>query len=222
MRRVTPPRVSTTKPLESASAARREADACNASVPGTLRRAGTLSEIPWPVELGCRLTFQLPAPPPASASCTRRVADWPRRRKPNEKLVGSAKTSGSSARGSQIIPPPSRVGSTSPEWPVTGFPVSASADLTSATDQLGCRCSSSAAAPATWGEAMLVPSNSRQVPRWRGTDERIETPGAVTSGFRLSEYGVGPEDEKIAIAPRLVAAPTVIAREAEPGESIVP
>ena len=43
---------------------------------------------------------------------------------------------------------------------------------------------------------MLVPLSVVQVPSRRGTDERIATPGAVTSGFSWSEIGVGPPDEK--------------------------
>ena len=41
---------------------------------------------------------------------------------------------------------------------VTAVPVETSADRTSAGVQFGCRCSNTAAAPATCGAAMLVPS----------------------------------------------------------------
>ena len=44
------------------------------------------------------------------------------------------------------------------------------------------------------------------------------TPGAATSGFISSETGVGPADEKSAIALRDVTAATVIASGALPGE----
>src|SRR5215208_3964673 len=96
-----------------------------------------------------------------------------------------------------------------------------SADLTCATVQVGCACLSSAAAPATCGEAMLVPLNSAKP--FCGTEERTLTPGAVTSGLSSSEYGVGPIDEKLArtsterVRP-VVAAAAVIARGALPGE----
>ena len=51
---------------------------------------------------------------------------------------------------------------------------------------------------------MLVPSKKSQRPSCAGTEERIDTPGAETSGLSWSEYGVGPADEKPAIAPPLV------------------
>ena len=43
---------------------------------------------------------------------------------------------------------------------------------------------------------MLVPLNSAKP--FCGTEEMTLTPGAVTSGLRCSEYGVGPIDEKLA------------------------
>ena len=59
-----------------------------------------------------------------------------------------------------------------------------------------------------------------------GTDERIETPGALTSGFSRSESGVGPEALKSArplTAPLgLVTAATVIALSDVPGEDSEP
>ena len=67
---------------------------------------------------------------------------------------------------------------------------------------------------------MLVPDNTPQPP---GIDERMPTPGAATSGFKRSESGVGPDDEKSAITPAepllaVVTAPTVIAIAEEPGD----
>src|SRR3989442_12866166 len=64
------------------------------------------------------------------------------------------------------------------------------ADLICSGDQLGCSCISSAADPATWGVAMLVPwKNAKQgglaQPKL-GIDEYTLTPGAVTSGLILS------------------------------------
>src|SRR5918992_5737369 len=92
-----------------------------------------------------------------------------------------------------------------------GEAVSASADLTCATVQVGCRWVSSAAAPATWGAAMLVPEKPAHVPLRAGTEERIWTPGAETSGFSWREIGVGPAEEKSAIRASTVVAPTEIA-----------
>src|SRR6266508_2592526 len=95
-----------------------------------------------------------------------------------------------------------------------------SADLTWATLHSGWRWRRSAAPPATWGVAMLVPENWAQVPSRDGTDERIETPGAVTSGFSRSARGVGPLEEKEAITLDLDTAATEMARAAVPGEEI--
>ena len=50
----------------------------------------------------------------------------------------------------------------------------------------------------------------------------METPGAAMSGFKTSETGVGPADEKSAITPRELTAPTVIAPGALPGDEIEP
>ena len=71
-------------------------------------------------------------------------------------------------------------------------------------------------------DLMLVPLSAAQVPSRGGTDERIDTPGAVTSGLNWSPTGVGPLDEKYAIRSLLLAAAAVIAAEAVPGEPIEP
>src|SRR5215208_8357100 len=69
---------------------------------------------------------------------------------------------------------------------------------------------------------MLVPWSCVHVP-WRdGTDEKIPTPGAVTSGLSRSETVVGPPDEKGAITPAFVAAATVIALGVFAGEPTEP
>src|SRR6266511_4576958 len=117
-------------------------------------------------------------------------------------------------------PPPSRRGSASRVFLLlvyTGRPVWTSADLTSATVQPGWRWRSSAAPPATCGAAMLVPSQESQPP---GTEERMFTPGALTSGLNRSEIGVGPDEENDAITRRFVVAAVVMAFGALPGEVI--
>jgi hypothetical protein len=68
---------------------------------------------------------------------------------------------------------------------------------------------------------MLVPDESCQPP---GRDERIDVPGATTSGFNRNEIGVGPAEEKLAIdgeSPEVVA-PTVMAAAALPGDPSEP
>src|SRR6185437_13223717 len=98
-------------------------------------------------------------------------------------------------------PPPSR--STDTSWPdasFTGSAVCTSADFSCATVQLGWRSFRIAAPPATCGLAMLVPPSCPHGPPWPGgSDEVIATPGALTSGFRRSDTGAGPADEKSAI-----------------------
>jgi hypothetical protein len=223
MRRVTAPRVRTTNPLASRADARRETVARKVSAPGTVACPGTRSATPPERAIWWTETRQEPAPPPASESATRSEALRVRRSSPNDRLVGWVKSSGWSARGSQIIPPPSRVGGASRfALPKTAFPVETSADCTWATVQPGWRCRNTAAAPATCGEAMLVPSRKRHVPSRRGTEERIPTPGAVTSGFSFSEKGAGPPDENGAITPVLLAAATLIALGVEAGEPTEP
>src|SRR5262249_38895242 len=60
-------------------------------------------------------------------------------------------------------------------------------------------------------------------PPWPfGRADTIPTPGAATSGLSLSETGVGPADEKLAITSFVVTAATVIADGAFPGELTEP
>jgi hypothetical protein len=68
---------------------------------------------------------------------------------------------------------------------------------------------------------MLVPDNR---PHPLGCEERIDDPGATTSGFSRSEIGVGPAAEKPAMTGdgAEVVAPTVIASAALPGEPTDP
>ena len=86
---------------------------------------------------------------------------------------------------------------------------------------MGCRSSSRAAAPAICGVAIDVPDIASQWPP--GTEDRIETPGALMSGLSRSDSGVGPAELKSARvlppdASGLVTAATVIARSEVPGE----
>src|SRR5262245_38348224 len=59
--------------------------------------------------------------------------------------------------------------------------------------------SSSAATPAVWGLAMLVPLKLEY--RLLRIEERIPTPGAATSGFSrlLPSIATGPREEKLAM-----------------------
>jgi hypothetical protein len=69
---------------------------------------------------------------------------------------------------------------------------------------------------------MLVPLNAPKLPWLAGSDEMIDTPGALTSGFICSDIGVGPPEEKPAIALRESTAATVIALGALPGDDTDP
>src|SRR5688572_3252177 len=65
----------------------------------------------------------------------------------------------------------------------------------------------SATAPATWGEAIEVPESRLYAPV--GTEDRIETPGATTSGFIRFEPSTvtGPRLLKLAMVSASVVAP---------------
>ena len=87
--------------------------------------------------------------------------------------------------------------------PHAGPAVDISTDLISAGVQSGWRAISSAAAPATCGVAMLVPSKTANgSPTDSGrVAERIWPPGAARSGFSSWPKSVGPADEKLVIMP---------------------
>ena len=84
-----------------------------------------------------------------------------------------------------------------------GPAVETSADLTWTGVQPGWSCSSSAAAPATCGVAIDVPSKTakREESVPGSVEERIWPPGAARSGFRSWPKAVGPPDEKLVITP---------------------
>src|SRR5712691_523914 len=175
------------KPVPSSSAAPAAMLAVTPSVPGTETDAGALSGGPC---ASAKETAHEPAPPPASASETEIVLLSPAFSSPNETLDGEAKRSGAFARTRLMRPPPPRSGVAWTERASStyaGSPVSISADLICATVQVGCCCLSSAAEPATCGDAMLVPLNAAQVPSRSGTEETTLTPGAATSGFNCRE-----------------------------------
>src|SRR5215213_3207012 len=77
-----------------------------------------------------------------------------------------------------------------------------SADLISAGDHVGCASLSRAATPATCGLAIDVPlSRSNDRPVSGETAARMSTPGAATSGLRMSPPALvlGPRDENSAM-----------------------
>ncbi len=103
-----------------------------------------------------------------------------------------AVTSDAAARS--ILPPPLLIGLDS-EAPFVGLFTGlwaefTRADLTCSGDQSGWSCMRSAAEPATWGVAMLVPWKKAKhgglAQAKLGTEEYTFTPGAVTSGLILS------------------------------------
>ena len=70
---------------------------------------------------------------------------------------------------------------------------------------------------------MLVPLSGAQVPSRGGTDERMSTPGAETSGLIGSEIGRrAAAREATAICSCLLTAAAVIALAALPGDETVP
>ena len=82
--------------------------------------------------------------------------------------------------------------------------VETSADFTWKGVQLGCRWSSSAAAPATCGAAMLVPAKAANgPPASADVEERISAPGAPTSGLSRWPKAVRPAELKLVTTPLL-------------------
>ena len=122
--------------------------------------------VPLVALCACNVTDQLPAPPPASLICSsvpRDIAPPVMLSSPSEMDAGSVNSCGLSARATLIRPLPSSVTAASfvrSVLPQAGPAVDISADLICCADHVGCRWTSSAAAPATCGVAMLVPSNT--------------------------------------------------------------
>ena len=90
IRRRTPLRVRTTKPVTSPSRAPRGTFTRTGSTPGTVTCAGVETEAAPLLSP----TFQTPAPPPASDRVRLRVAREPGLRRPNVNEVGLENTSG--------------------------------------------------------------------------------------------------------------------------------
>ena len=221
MRRISAPRVSRTNPVRSPSVAAAVTVAVRSRPPGTDTVGATAIAAPVAVATGSTATSHTPAPPPASARFTWTGTLAPGRTSPNETEAGDASTSGTSALSGLASPPPARIGVAVWLPSLTAVPVAISAALRSATVQVGWRSSRRAATPAICGVAIDVPDIASQWPP--GTEDRIETPGALTSGFSRSDSGVGPAELKSASvlpppASGLVTAATVIARSEVPGE----
>ncbi len=175
----------------------------------------------------CTATVQSPSPPPRSRTSTGRVVVVPSASVPNPSEGGSASIPGSTAAATFTRPAPAASGEAS-RVPASstnaGLAVAISAPLTSAGVQSGCACRSSAAAPATTGVDIDVPSYTAQSPATSfvesGIDERMPTPGAARSGFRRWSNGVGPADENVATTPGTAGSCSVtgctVRRAAEP------
>ena len=191
------------------------------SAPGTTTSGATVAVVPAGAVSDSIVAAQGPAPPPASASVTALLRVVLAPTSPNETAVGVGRTSGWSAAATSTSPAPARVvGETTPPTE-TGRAVTLRAAFTWSGVHSGCRWSSSATAPETWGAAMLVPDD---VAHPSGSAERIDVPGATKSGLSRSETGVGPEEEKLAMPGAVpdVLAPTVIARVELPGDDNEP
>ncbi len=218
--RMSVPRIRRTDPVRSPSAAVLAMATLRSSGPGTVIVGGAVSVAPAIVVIGSTTTSQAPAPPAASSRAMWAEAVAPGCSSPNETEAGEAKTYGRSALSGFASPPPARVGAAVLSPSVTAVPVSINAALSCATDQVGWRSRRSAAAPEICGVAIDVPDIASQRPP--GMEERIDTPGALTSGFRRRDNGVGPDELKSASslpeASGSVTAPTVIARSDVPGE----
>ena len=85
-------------------------------------------------------------------------------------------------------------GSTALSERTSGLADVISMDLSSNALSSGYSCRRSAAAPATCGEAMLVPLMALYGPSGGGKAERMSVPGAATSGFRNDVSPFGPRE----------------------------
>ncbi len=148
MRLTSGPRVSRTNPVKSPSIAAAVTVAVRSRPPGTTAVAATTIDAPLAAPTGSTATSHVPAPPPASARSRWAGAVVPGRMKPKEIEAGATSTSGTSALTGFASPPPARIGVATWLWSLTAVPVSISAALRSATDQVGCRSLRSAATPA--------------------------------------------------------------------------
>ena len=150
-------------------------------------------------------------------------------------VVVSSTRPGSAALFGSISPEPlsKALASVTPSsFSTSGLALVISDDFSSAGVNSGWSCVSSAAAPATCGEAIEVPlidwnsspGFSSELTAGSGAAAaRMFTPGAVTSGFGMSGTAVcGPRDENAARMPprgRPVALPAVSSAVVPPGRS---
>src|SRR6266511_2423211 len=117
-----------------------------------------------------------------------RAAPWFTLRSPNESDAGSVKTSGSSAASTLARPAPASVTGATTVLDVfshAGPAVVIRADLICCGVHPGWSWTRSAAAPLTWGAAMLVPSKTEKPDgsNCLVTEERMSPPGATSSGL---------------------------------------
>ena len=163
-----------------------------------------------PLGCDCALTsiVHVPAPSPASESDSSSDFEAAPRltfMSEYESETGSVNSFGSFAASRSTSPEPDvRTGASTVRAVSAhaGAAVETSADLTCCGDQFGWRWSRSAAAPATCGAAMLVPSKTANGPPALGSvAERICPPGAPTSGFSRWPNAVRPAEEKLVTTP---------------------
>ena len=226
MRRTSGPRVRRTKPVRSPSAAAAVTTADRSSGPGTVTVGGTASSAP----AGAARRLDRDVPDACAAAC-----------------IGECDLAGVLAPGG-MRPKETDAGDASDERDVgargIGEPAAAArrrrrlavdGDRVSGSDQrgfeVGDRPRRVPLAQQRGGTGDLRGRHRRAGPRAPsgrpGSDERIATPGALTSGLSRSESGVGPEPLKSAsslspLASGSVTAATVIARAEVPGEESEP
>ena len=217
IRRSTSPLRSTTNPVRSASAASGATATSTWSVPGTSTVGGT-ETVARTDRWRRTLAVHVPTPPPASSSVTALVVTAPSASRPSERPVGRAVRSGASAAATSTSPAPPRIGSAALSPSSTGRAVVTSADFTCATVQLGWRCRSSAAAPATCGAAMLVPELPSKPPGHRREDARRPAPRRPASGAARAGSARRRRSEASRGTLSSVTAATVIASAALPGD----
>ena len=164
---------------------------------------------PAVADCGASSTFHVPAPPPASETTTA-LGLLPRRGSRSDRRTRARPDRGRravvGAAATLTRPAPSSVTGAScvcAVSPQAGPAVDISADLTCCGVQFGWSSTRSAAAPATCGAAMLVPSKTANCEpvELRQLDERICAARGGDVRLQLVAEAVGPAEEKLVTTP---------------------
>ena len=229
MRRTSPLRRRTTKPVRSPSAAPPAAVTSTGREPGTATVAGTEIEAPAALCSSSTVTAQRPAPPPASASWTvvaASAAPSLTSSSPRPRRGGGGEDE--RRRGSREIDEAAALPVLELACTVlalvahTGFPVRTAPTSPARPSRPGGARRGGPRRPPRAGAAMLVPDSELEAGAGEGREDR-RRPGRSRRASRRSPTGRRPgRGERGDHARARSAAATVMARGAEPGEPTEP